>query len=150
MCRAPVVSAGGGGGSSVFVSFCIFLRLVAVFYLKALELGSARCADCEDCLVTAVVRTIIAITSTVGSGAAGSTFSRKSFTTLWRSMLEMSRWTVRERVHLKWIVKIRGGVLMGPHPVVNQATREGVCRHPHPSTRPKTRSGGIKRPCRAV
>ena len=36
----------------------------------------------------------------------------KTSTTPWRSMLEMSRWTVRERVRLEVIVKIRGGVLV--------------------------------------
>ena len=38
---------------------------------------ATRYAECEDCLVTAVVRTIIAITSTVGSGPTDSTFSRR-------------------------------------------------------------------------
>ena len=137
--------------------FCHFLHVPSpcgCFCLRPLGLclrcflfdvtGATRCAECEDCLVTAVVRRIIAITSTVGSGATVSTFFTKSFTTPWRSMLEVSRWTVRERVLLKWIVKTRGGVLIRPHPVVNQATIERVCLHPHPATRLKNRSGVSK------
>ena len=44
--------------------------------------------------MTVVATTITAITSTVGSGAAVSTFSRR-VTTPWRSVVKMTRRTVR-------------------------------------------------------
>ena len=59
-------------------------------------------AVCGDCLVTVVVRTVTAITSTVGSGATVSTFSRR-VTTPWRSVVKMTRRIVREHVRLEEI-----------------------------------------------
>ena len=75
-------------------------------------------AVCGDCLVTIVVRTITAITSTVSRGATV-TFPRRD-TTPRRSLVKMTRRTALERVRLEEIfnknkLENRSGVRKRPH-----------------------------------
>ena len=63
--------------------------------------------------MTVVVRTITAISSTVGSGATVSTYSQR-VTTPWRSLVKMTRRTVRERVRLEEIFTNKNDLLKRP------------------------------------
>ena len=91
---------------------------------------------CGDCLVTDVA--ITAITSTVGSGASVSTFSRK-VTTPWRSLVKMTRRTERRHVRLEEIfnnnknggLKRRYLMIRRKSTVVTLDSRCGVRKCPH-------------------
>ena len=88
------------------------------------------------------MRTIIAITSTVGSGAVVPLRFTEDVTTPLRSAVEMTKWTVRDRVRLGEIVRNRDEVLM----CVEQKSRSGVRQRPYPATRQDNRSGVRRRP----
>ena len=96
---------------------------LSTWHLCITAMWRARRAVCEDCLVTDVVRTVIAITSTVSGGSVAPTFSGNDFTTPWRTAVETKR-TVRERVHLEEIVESRSGV-QAPTPSHQSGSRRG-------------------------
>ena len=76
--------------------------------------------------MTDVVRTITAITSTVGSGASVSTFSRK-VTTPWRSPVKMTRRTTPGHVRLEEILNNnKHGGLKRPYLMIRRKSKTGV------------------------
>ena len=98
---------------------------------------------CEDFLVTDVVRTIIAITSTVGSGALIPTFSRKDFTTPWRTAVELTKRTMQKRVHLRREQEWRAQAPTPSHQTGEQEWREKVPTLAHP---PETQGWSAQAP----
>ena len=132
-----------------FFAHCVlnvdFSRAPVFVSLRALEFMSAQFPPlilmcrallvlCGCCLVTDVATTNTAITSTVGSGAAVSSYSRR-VTTPWRSVVKMTRRTVRGHVRLEEIFN---------------NNKNGGLKRTCLMIRRKSKTGGIKHTCQVV
>ena len=88
----------------------------------------------RDCLVTVILTTVTDITSTVGRGATVSFYLRR-LTTPWRSVVKVTRRTVREHVRLEEIFN---------------NNKNGGLKRTCLMIRRKSKTGGIKHTCQVV